>query len=144
MSNTAQAPSASPTAAKLDVRAYPITEPKSNTVAFASVTINDLIAINGIRIVSGEKGLFAAMPQTKDAHGEYRDIAFPVTKELRLQLNKAVLDEYAVQKDKVSVKDQIKDNGKTTNETPSKGADSKETPSAARGKSTKSKAEPEH
>ena len=148
MPNTAQAPPPAPTSAKLDVRAYPISEPKSNTVAFASVTINDMIAINGIRVVSGEKGLFAAMPQTKDAKGEYRDIAFPVTKELRLQLNKAILDEYAVQKDKVSVKDQIKDNGKTSKEaskeTPSKGTDSKETPSATRGKTTKSKAGPEH
>ena len=91
---------------KLDVRAYPIAEPKSNTVAFASVTINDMIAINGIRVVDGAKGLFAAMPQAKDNNGEFRDIAFPVTKELRQQLNKAILDEYADQK--TSVKEQIK------------------------------------
>ena len=101
------------TAAKLDVRAYPIADPKGSTVAFASVTINDLVAINGIRVVGGEKGLFAAMPQTKDTNGEYRDIAFPVTKELRQQLNKAILDEYTAVKDQpASVKDQIRDGAK--------------------------------
>ena len=36
---------------KLDVRAYPIKEPKGKTVAFASVTINDMIGINGIQVV---------------------------------------------------------------------------------------------
>jgi len=126
--------------AKLDVRAYPIAEPKSNTVAFASVTINDMIAINGIRVVDGAKGLFAAMPQAKDDKGEYRDIAFPVTKELRQELNKAILNEYAVQKnqpEKASVKEQIKDGAKDTlvSTAPAK--------EAAAGKSTK-KTTPEH
>ena len=138
MANTEQS------AAKLDVRAYPIPEPKGNTVAFASVTINDMIAINGIRVVSGEKGLFAAMPQTKDDKGEYRDIAFPVTKELRQQLNKAILDEYGAQKEKgahekASVKDQLREGA-----TAAKTAPVKDAPSAARGKGTKTKAEPEH
>ena len=125
---------------KLDVRAYPIAEPKGNTVAFASVTINDMIAINGIRVVEGANGTFAAMPQTKDDKGEYRDIAFPVTKELRQELNKAVLNEYAIQKnqpEKASVKEQIKDNAKTA----PKDAPAKE--AAAAAKSAK-KPTPEH
>jgi len=125
------------TAAKIDVRAYPIAEPKGSTVAFASVTINDLVAINGIRVVDGEKGLFAAMPQTKDTNGEYRDIAFPVTKELRQQLNKAILDEYAVVKDQpASVKDQIRDGSKAAKDAPTK-----EAPAAAK---TAKKMGPEH
>ena len=123
-------------AVKLDVRAYPIAEPKGSTVAFASVTINDMIAINGIQVVDGKNGLFAQMPQTKDKDGEYRDIAFPVTKELRQQLNKAILDEYAIQKsEKASVKDQIKDVAKT--------APAKTAPETAPGKTTK-KTGPEH
>ena len=127
------------TAAKLDVRAYPIADPKGTTVAFASVTINDMVAINGIRVVDGANGLFAQMPQTKDKDGEYRDIAFPVTKELRQQLNKAILDEYAVQKsapEKASVKEQIKDGAKPPKETP-------DAPEAGKGKNAK-KTAPEH
>lgn len=79
---------------KLDIRVYPIDEPKGNTKAFASVGIDDLIAIRGIRVVDGEKGLFVTMPQSKDKEGNYHDIAFPLTGELRKEISNAVLDEY--------------------------------------------------
>ncbi len=84
----------SETGVKLDVRAYPIAEPKGNVIAFASVTIEDMFAVNNIRIVNSAKGPFVAMPQIK-ANGEYRDICFPVTAALRSQLNEAVLNAYA-------------------------------------------------
>jgi stage V sporulation protein G len=83
------------TATKIEARAYPIAEPKGNTLAYASINLDDKFAVNGIRVVTGEKGLFVAMPQTKDAKGEYRDLCFPVTKELRQQINDTVLSEYA-------------------------------------------------
>ena len=104
---------------KLDVRAYPLAEPKNKTLAFASVTINDIVAIHGIRVVDSEKGKFAAMPSMKDRDGEYRDIAHPVTGDLRKQLNAAVLQAYdeALQ-EKASVRDQIKDGAKAPKEKP--------------------------
>ena len=105
---------------KLDVRTYPILEPKNNVMANASVTINDLIAINGIRVVEGSNGLFATMPQTKDSKGNYRDVAFPVTKELRQQLNEAIVNQYA--KDIDSVINQIKGRQVEANKTPAKDA----------------------
>ena len=43
---------------KLDVRAYPIVEPKGSVVAFASVTIDDMFAVNNIRVVNSEKEPF--------------------------------------------------------------------------------------
>ncbi len=88
------------TGVKLDVRAYPIAEPKGNVMAFASVTINDMFAVNNIRVVNSEKGLFVAMPQVKDNKGEYRDICFPVTADLRKQMNEAILGAYAAEKEK--------------------------------------------
>ena len=106
---------------KIDVRTHPIMEPKNNVMAFASVTINDMIAINGIRVIEGQNGLFAQMPQTKDNKGNFRDVAFPVTKELRAQLNDTVVGQYA--QDINSVLNQIKDRHKAmakapTNDTP--------------------------
>lgn len=92
----------SDTGVKLDVRAYPIAEPKGSTVAFASVTIEDMFAVNNIRVINSEKGLFVAMPQVKDSKGEYRDICFPVTAELRKQLNEAILGAYAAEKEKAA------------------------------------------
>jgi stage V sporulation protein G len=83
------------TTTKIEARAYPIAEPKNNTVAFAGLNIDDKFAINGVRVISGENGLFVAMPQTRDNRGEWRDVCFPVTKELRHQISDTVLSEYA-------------------------------------------------
>jgi len=79
---------------KLDVRAYPLAEPKGSTVSFASASINDMVAIRGIRVVESEKGKFVAMPQSQDKNGDYHDIAFPLDGELRKELNAAVLEEH--------------------------------------------------
>jgi len=79
---------------KLDVRIYPLDEPKGSTKAFASIGMDDIAAIRGIRIVEGEKGMFVTMPQSKDNDGEYHDIAFPLNGDLRKEMNKAILKEY--------------------------------------------------
>jgi stage V sporulation protein G len=79
---------------KLDIRVYPLDEPKGSTKAFASVGIDEIAAIRGVRIVEGEKGLFVTMPQSKDSGGEYHDIAFPINGDLRKEITKAVLDGY--------------------------------------------------
>jgi stage V sporulation protein G len=96
---------------KLDVRIYPLDNPQGSTKAFANVGIEDLVAISGIRIVSGEKGDFVAMPQSKDKSGEYHDIAFPIDSELRKEMNKAVLDKYkyVVKEREQSLGDQLRD-----------------------------------
>ena len=80
----------------MEVRVYPIAEPKGNTKAFAAVTIDGMIGISGISVIEGSKGLFASMPQTRDGKGGFRDVAFPVTSEGRKTINEAVLSEYAV------------------------------------------------
>jgi stage V sporulation protein G len=81
----------------IDVRVYPIEEPKGSTVAFASVTFcageQPVSAINSIRVVEGEKGAFVAMPQTQDGNGDFRDVAFPVLKGLRGSISKAIIAE---------------------------------------------------
>jgi len=83
----------------LDIRVYPIDEPKGNTLAFASIAIDDLVAIRGVRVVTGEKGLFVSMPQSQDNTGLYHDIAFPLNGDLRKEINAAVLDEFERQSD---------------------------------------------
>ncbi|MDR1663646.1 MAG: SpoVG family protein [Clostridiales bacterium] len=81
----------------IDVRVYPIDEPKGSTVAFASVTFcagdEPVNAINSIRVVDGDKGVFVAMPQTQDRNGDFQDIAFPILKGLRGNMSKAILAE---------------------------------------------------
>jgi stage V sporulation protein G len=78
----------------LNVKAFPIKEPKGNTLSFANITVDNLIAINGVRVVSGEKGDFVTMPQSKDKDGGYHDIAFPINADLRRDISSAVLSAY--------------------------------------------------
>ena len=78
----------------LEASVRPIT-PDKNLLAFASVKINEAFVIDGIRVISGEKGLFVAMPSTKGKDDRYHDIAFPITAEARKLLNETVLDGYA-------------------------------------------------
>lgn len=77
----------------MDVKVYP-TKTEGNTMAFASVKLGGCFAVNSIRIMNGEKGLFLAMPDRQDNKGERRDVCFPTTKEMRAALNTAVLNEY--------------------------------------------------
>ena len=80
---------------KLDVRVYIVDEPKAKTLAFASIAVNDIIAVRGVRVVDGDNGKFVSMPQSQDKNtGRYHDVAAPATDELRKEINKAVLDEY--------------------------------------------------
>ena len=104
--------------AKLDVRVYPHNQDGNSTKAFASVTIEDLVAIKGIRVVEGSKDHFVTMPQSKDKEGNFHDIAFPVTADLRKTINKAILDEFKeASKDIDKATDKSADKPSTTKET---------------------------
>ena len=60
-----------------------------STKAIASANLDDCFAVKNIRVVEGKNGLFVSMPSYKGADGEYHDICFPTTPELRKQLNSA-------------------------------------------------------
>jgi stage V sporulation protein G len=64
---------------------------------FASITLEGVFVVTGIKIMEGSKGLFVAMPSKKNSKTEkFEDIAYPITKEFREELNKAVLEKYGV------------------------------------------------
>jgi DNA-binding cell septation regulator SpoVG len=81
----------------VDVTIWPVRDNK-NLLAFADVTLNDSLVVKGIKICTGEKGDFVAMPSVK-AGGEYRDTAFPITAEFREKIIDAVMAEYANPRD---------------------------------------------
>lgn len=84
---------AQPAKLDVDVRVYPSKE-DGNLLAFASVTLGSCFAVKGVKIMEGENGAFVAMPDRKDSKGEYHDICFPTTSEMRQALHSAVLGEY--------------------------------------------------
>ena len=83
-----------PNDVKLDVKVFPIAKPNGDTLAFASVALDDIVAIRGIRVVSSEKGNFISLPQSQDSEGKFHDVAFPINGELRRTLSNAVLSAY--------------------------------------------------
>ena len=67
---------------------------EGNLLAFASVTLGGCFAVRDIRVMNSEKGVFLSMPDRPDGKGEYRDICFPTTAEMRTAIKTAVLNEY--------------------------------------------------
>lgn len=69
-----------------------------NILANMNITIDDCLAVNGIKVIEGSKGRFISYPQTsyKDKAGnrQYRDIVFPCTKEARAALDRVLMKKY--------------------------------------------------
>lgn len=93
---------------KANVNLY--TKP-GNLKGFASLSINDALVIRNLSVRESENGLFVSMPSQK-VGGEYKDICYPITKELREEINKVVLDAY--QQELVNVRDQLNEQTKGT------------------------------
>jgi stage V sporulation protein G len=89
---------------KIEAKAYPVKNPGkgSDTLAFASIVIDDKFAVSGLRVVDDEKGLFVSMPRTRDASGKFRDICNPIIPELRQQISEAVLEKFAAAIDELA------------------------------------------
>lgn len=77
-----------------DVRVRKI-ESDSKMRAVASITIDNEFVIHDIKIIDGDKGLFIAMPSRKTGDGEYRDIAHPISSEVREKMQATILEAYA-------------------------------------------------
>lgn len=68
--------------------------PYGKVKAFATITLENSFMIRGVKVIDGPNGLFAAMPNHRSSSGEYKDTCYPVTRELREQINSAVLEAY--------------------------------------------------
>ena len=75
-----------------------IYEGRGSVLANMNITLDDCLAVNGIKVVLGTKGMFISFPQTsykdKDGNTQYRDIVFPCTKEARAVLDKVLMKKY--------------------------------------------------
>ncbi|MBN1560256.1 SpoVG family protein [candidate division KSB1 bacterium] len=67
-------------------------EPKLK--AFVNVTFENVFSVKGLKIISSKKGLLLCMPSRKVEDGTQRDIAHPISKDFRTQLETEVLNEY--------------------------------------------------
>ena len=79
---------------KVTSKVYLTKKEMGNLKAFASITIEDKIVITGLKVIDGKNGLFINFPHYKDSNGDYKDIAYPLNKDIRNNLTKLVLNEY--------------------------------------------------
>lgn len=72
----------------------------STIKAFASVTMDGMFAVHGLRVMESENGRFVTMPSTsytdRDGNKQYSDIFHAVTKSARNAVNQAVLNAYDI------------------------------------------------
>lgn len=65
----------------------------SRLKGFASVVVDNAIAIHDIRVLEGDNGLFIAMPSRKTV-SDFKDTVHPINQEVRTMFEKAIFDAY--------------------------------------------------
>ena len=69
----------------------------SKALALASITIDKDFVVTGLTVYEGQNGLWVSMPSKKNKEGSekpYSDVAYPITKEARQEIQDAVLTKY--------------------------------------------------
>ncbi|MBP6125120.1 MAG: septation regulator SpoVG [Leptotrichiaceae bacterium] len=70
------------------------TEEGGKLKAYVDITFEEEFVVHGLKIIEGQNGLFVAMPSRRMPNGEFKDIAHPITLELRSELTRVVLETY--------------------------------------------------
>ncbi len=75
-----------------DVKVFPVDEDKLK--AYATITFDNCFIVRDLKVISGNKGYFIAMPSKKRKDGTFRDVAHPLNSETRQMIEDAVLEVY--------------------------------------------------
>lgn len=62
--------------------------------AVVSVTFDNAFVIHDIKVIEGQDKLFTAMPSRRTPEGEYKDIAHPINKAMRISMEQQILEKY--------------------------------------------------
>jgi len=62
--------------------------------AFCDVLVGEHLLIKGIRVVEGRLGPFVSMPRQQNKDGRWFDSVVPMTKGMKAELSRVVLDAY--------------------------------------------------
>lgn len=64
---------------------------------YVTIVLDESFLVNDIKIIYGKNGYFISMPAKKKKNGKFKDIAHPITKEFREQIENAIFAEYEKQ-----------------------------------------------
>ena len=69
--------------------------------AFASITLDGMIVIRGLKIIEGANGTFVAMPSRRRKDGTFQDVAHPINRDTREWLEGEVVTAYKEERARV-------------------------------------------
>jgi stage V sporulation protein G len=75
-----------------EVKVFPVQEDRLK--AYVTITFDDCFVVRDLKVISGNNGLFVAMPSKKRKDGTYRDTAHALNNQTRQMIESKVLDEY--------------------------------------------------
>jgi len=78
-----------------EIKVHPVNEQKLK--AYVTLVLDDCFVIRDIKIIEGHTGLFVAMPSKRRKDGQFKDIAHPLNKETREEIEKRIFEEYESQ-----------------------------------------------
>ena len=74
------------------------TEEGGKLKAYVDITFEESFVVHGLKIIEGQNGLFVAMPSRRMPTGEFKDIAHPITPELRNELTDFIIKKFEEEK----------------------------------------------
>ena len=75
-----------------EVKVFPVNEEKLK--AYITIVFDDSFIVRDLKIISGNSGLFVAMPSKRRKDGTYKDIAHPLNQSTRRKFEEIILDAY--------------------------------------------------
>ncbi len=76
-----------------EVKVFPVNEDRLK--AYVSITLDDCFVVRDLKVIQGPNGLFVAMPSKKRKDGQFRDIAHPLNKETRTEIEDLIFEAYS-------------------------------------------------
>ena len=77
-----------------DVKIRKLFDDETPMKAVVSVTFDGQFAVHDIKVIYAREKYFIVMPSKKNNDGTYRDIAHPITAELRKDIEDSVLEAF--------------------------------------------------
>jgi len=75
-----------------EIKVFPLAEDKLK--AYVSIVLDDCFVVRDLKVISGNGGLFVAMPSKRRKDGVFKDIAHPLNQSTREEMERQILDAY--------------------------------------------------
>ena len=78
-----------------EVKVFPVDEEKLK--AYVTIVLDNCFVVRDLKVISGNGGLFVAMPSKRRKDGAFKDIAHPLNQSTRTHMEKKILEAYVAE-----------------------------------------------